>query len=265
MTVSSAVHVSCTAGERGRMLAIETEDAAATSHDENETSVCLMNKVLAFDIETSGLKANQDFITVASTFDGLCAKSYLFVCLDSNTGKLQYRDDVQNIIDDFTSAMDAAPYLAAFNGCRFDLPFICEAFNLCHDRVARWVLKTYDPFEVCKSVQSRTFALNMLLKLNGIECKSGSGMHAVEQAHRGEFEDLANYCNDDARLTWNVCNMPQLLLPEGYAWRKMHAGLLCHKDNVVRLCAGRTSSGKFKQFAFYCAPAPSNVNVCSEM
>ena len=236
--------------------------AHMSSVDEPNTCAVgdVMQGVLAFDIETSGLKAQQDLITVASTFDGTTARSYLFVCLDERTKELRYRDDVNDVIADFTRAMDQARFLAAFNGVRFDLPFICQAFRLCPDRVALWVLKTYDPFEVCKSVQSRTFALNMLLMLNGIECKSGSGMHAVEQARRGEFADLAAYCNDDARLTWNVCNMPELLLPEGYMWRKNHPGHLCQDNTVARLQARRSADAGFEQFAFHSAPPPKGVS-----
>jgi hypothetical protein len=209
-----------------------------------------MTDVVAFDIETSGLSSENDLVTVASTYDGKSSQSFLFVCLDEITRELRYRDDVASVIEEFCTMLDNAKYLAAFNGVRFDIPFVTRSFNLQHSRAASWVLKTYDPFEICKSVHSRTFGLNMLLTLNGVESKSGSGMHAVEQAINGDFDSLADYCNDDARLTWNVCSMSQLRLPEGFMWRKHNAGLLCGDRAILHLRTVKHSDGGFDCFQF---------------
>jgi hypothetical protein len=204
--------------------------------------------LLAFDIETSGLDAEKDFVTVCSTYDGSEARSYLFVELDQN-GVLVYREDKEAVVGALCAALDAAPALAAFNGVRFDVPFIARAFRVEEARAAGWLLKCLDPFEVCKSVARRTFGLGMLLELNGMEGKSGSGLAAVEQARNGEFDALSRYCEDDARLTHEVCVRERLMLPEGFAWRRARPGQLHDAEHPTWLRIERDAAGRFLPFA----------------
>ena len=225
-----------------KMAPSQRNDSARANSDHN--------RVLAFDIETTGLNAGCDLITVAATYDGENATAYRFVELDQN-GVLQYKSDAHEKIRQFCTALDKAPYLAAFNGVRFDLPFIVRAFGLSHERGAQWVLKCLDVFEVCKAVRSRTFGLNMLLALNGFEAKTGSGANAVVQARSGLFEELEAYCIDDAKLTHVVSMLPAIALPEDFTWRRYHPNWLCDVEETLHLLVQRDpETGAFAPFSF---------------
>lgn len=221
---------------------------ATARHDARQDADC--NRILAFDIETTGLDAGRDLITVAATYDGVRATAYRFVELDEN-GLLRYAADANEKMQQFCTALDRAPYLAAFNGVRFDVPFIVRAFKLPDEQGAQWVLKCLDIFEVCKAVRSRTFGLNMLLALNGFDAKTGSGANAVVQAQSGQFDELEAYCVDDAKLTHKVSALPVIALPEEYTWRRYHPRWLCDVELALHLIIERDNdTGAFAPFRF---------------
>jgi len=182
--------------------------------------------MLAWDIETTGFSGERDFVTVAALYDGSTETVFRFVRL-INEGtvnqKLVYKEagEFAKVVEEFCSMLDAAPMLATFNGVRFDIRFVQSALKIPEERVMRWLLKTFDVFDIC-FVVGRTFALNLLLDINGFPSKTGSGDVAVKQAHNGQWADLESYCLDDAILTHKVSMMPRIALPEGYAWRKKH-------------------------------------------
>jgi hypothetical protein len=49
-----------------------------------------------------------------------------------------------------------------------------------------------------------------MLVSNGFEPKSGSGLQAIEQWKNRELDALKSYCMDDARLTYSLCEMPEI-------------------------------------------------------
>jgi hypothetical protein len=183
--------------------------------------------MLAWDIETTGFSGERDLVTVAALYDGSTEEIFRFVRL-INEGtvnqQLVYKEagEFATLVEEFCSMLDDAPMLATFNGVRFDIRFVQSAFKVPEERVMRWLLKTFDVFDICFCV-GRTFALNLLLDMNGFSSKTGSGDVAVKQAQAGQWEDLEKYCLDDAILTHKVSTMQRIALPEGYAWRKKHA------------------------------------------
>ena len=125
----------------------------------------------------------------------------------------------------FMGLLDAHDRLCAFNGARFDLPFIARRWAVPAERVAAWMCKLVDVFELCKLGLNKTFPLNRLLAANGMESKTGTGMHAVHMAARGEWAALAEYCMQDTVKTHAVTSLPLVLLPDlPFACRPMLQG-----------------------------------------
>ena len=95
--------------------------------------------MLAFDIETTGLNAFSDRITVASVFDpdrGI-RKSFNFCVGDVEAAKAE-----------FLRHLDEADVICAFHGARFDLPFVIQRFNVPPERWQPWYERLFDYFEV---------------------------------------------------------------------------------------------------------------------
>ena len=211
--------------------------------------------MLAWDIETTGFHGERDLVTVAALYDGTQETVFRFVRIvnkGTDNELLVYKetDELKNICEKFFSMLDAAPMLATFNGVRFDIRFVQSAFQVPELRIMGWLMKTFDVFDICATCASRTFALNVLLDLNGFESKSGSGDAAVKQAHAGEFEELEKYCLDDAMLTHHISTMKQIALPEGYAWRKKN-GVTHDKSNLLFLIPNYKEEDNSLMYEFF--------------
>ena len=163
--------------------------------------------VLAFDIETTGLDPEVCEVTCACAYDGRgVERGFVFP-----------RDDPEG----FLALLDEAPRLCAFNGVRFDLPFLAKRWGVPDERVGGWVRKLFDPFEACRLGLGRTFSLDRLLHANGLQGKTGSGLQAVEMARDGRWDELEMYCMHDTIMTHSVASMPACALP-GQAPQKRH-------------------------------------------
>ncbi|MBE34513.1 MAG: hypothetical protein CMI16_02965 [Opitutaceae bacterium] len=184
--------------------------------------------MLAFDIETTGLDPRRCGVTVVCTEDFHTGeqRAYEFArvrwkraravelrdaCAIDSDEWLGHHCDVEGADDEHTAtldallaALDAAPSLCAFNGIRFDIPFLQTAFAICPLRVALWVLKTTDILEMSRLVHGSTFKLDLLCEYNGTPMKSGSGLAAIQMAADGRFDALREYCADDVRILNNL-------------------------------------------------------------
>ena len=165
-------------------------------------------RMLAFDIETTGLDAERDDVTCVCAYDGTNQFSFVFGQCKEDPG-------------DFMALLDEAPRLCAFNGVRFDLPFLAKRWGVPDERVGGWVRKLFDPFEACRLGLGRTFSLDRLLHANGLQGKTGSGLQAVEMARDGRWDELEMYCMHDTIMTHSVASMPACALP-GQAPQKRH-------------------------------------------
>lgn len=153
-------------------------------------------KFLCFDIETTGLDATRDEVTMICTQDLATSekKSYNFGIL--SVQELSASALVQQVIKDF----DEADCLCAFNGIRFDLPFMQQALDIHEDVITRWVLKTVDPLEYLRLSGHRTSSLDKICIHNNIASKSSTGLRAVEMARDGLWEELEQYCQQDVSI-----------------------------------------------------------------
>ena len=165
-----------------------------------------LRSMVAFDIETEGFDPKKDAITATAVYDGNgLSKVFLFKGEDSEA-------DAQ-LRDEFIGILDAAPRLCAFNGVRFDIPFIIRHWRLDAAKADRWVHKTVDIFEASKLGLQQTFKLSQLLSVNGLESKTGSGAEAVALARGKQWEKLADYCLQDTRLTYLATAQMNVVLP----------------------------------------------------
>ena len=156
--------------------------------------------VLAFDIETTGLR-EADAVT--------CVCAY-----DPDRG-VHYRESTPSGArsERFLALLDEAPLLCAFNGVRFDLPFLAKRWRIEPQRVGAWVEKLVDPYEACKLALQSTFSLDRLLHANGLESKTGNGAEAVCMARAGQWERLEDYCMKDTVLTHQIIKLKRVRLP----------------------------------------------------
>ena len=187
-----------------------------------------LRSMVAFDIETEGLNPLKQRITAAAVFDGngLCK---VFVFKDED------KEEDLSMREEFLSILDAAPRLCAFNGIRFDIPYIIKNWKLDPARAHGWVVKTVDVFEACKLGLQQTFKLSNLLAVNNMESKTGTGAEAVVLAREGQWEKLGDYCLQDTRLTYLVSAQMAVVLP-------------LHTPSGQRLVMDRAHSSVFRMW-----------------
>ena len=153
-------------------------------------------KFLCFDIETTGLDATRDEVTMICTEDLATGerKSY-------NFGVLSRQDmPADALVAQVVADFDEADALCAFNGIRFDLPFMQQALKIHEDAITRWVLKTVDPLEYLRLSGHRTSSLDKICTHNNITSKSSTGLRAIEMANAGEWDELEQYCQQDVSI-----------------------------------------------------------------
>ena len=165
-----------------------------------------LRSMVAFDIETLGFDPKTKRITAAAVYDGNgLSKIFVF--------KGEDKEEDAALRDEFLAILDSAPRLCAFNGVRFDIPYIIKHWGLDPARAHDWVRKTVDVFEASKLGPQQTFKLSQLLSVNDMESKSGSGAEAVLLAEEGRWEELGAYCMQDTRLTYLVTAQMAVILP----------------------------------------------------
>lgn len=155
-----------------------------------------LSMLLCFDIETTGLDASRDEVTMVCSQDLETGerKSYNFGLLSSED------QPAEELLEALITHFDGADYLCAFNGIRFDLPFLQQALNLSPDVITRWVLKTVDPLEFLRLSGHTTSSLDKICTHNNITSKSSTGVMAIEMARAGLWDKLEEYCQQDVSI-----------------------------------------------------------------
>jgi hypothetical protein len=189
--------------------------------------------MLAFDIETTGLDRDRCQVTVVCTEDFRTGEKRAY-----EFGRaLQGGEEAQlhALKEQLVEAFDAAESLCAFNGVRFDLPFLYKALRLPEATVAGWMVKTTDILEACRLQvfgPRHTFGLNLLCQHNGVPMKSSSGCEAVRMAAQGRWQELLDYCADDVRILCDLYRRKVLRNPRG--WQAIDLQRIAH-DNLYAL------------------------------
>jgi DNA polymerase III epsilon subunit-like protein len=153
-------------------------------------------KLLCFDIETTGLDAMRDEVTMICLQDLVTGERTSY-----NFGLLSLEDTPSAaLVEQVVQRFEEADYLCAFNGIRFDLPFMQQALEIHADVITRWVLKTVDPLEFLRLSGHRTSSLDKICTHNNIPSKSSTGQRAVEMAREGLWDELEEYCQQDVDI-----------------------------------------------------------------
>lgn len=163
------------------------------------------DSMLAFDLETTGLNPEKDFITCAAVYDPCSETKRVFFFTNRTT------DDKAEM---FMCLLDNADRLCSFNGAAFDIPFLARQFSLSMDRVASWRLKLNDVYVACRWGLGVTFSLQTLLECNGLQGKTGSGEDAVRFFTEERWEELGAYCLHDTCMTYDVSSCCAIVIPK---------------------------------------------------
>ena len=183
--------------------------------------------ILAFDIETTGLDPKYAKITVVRTEDIFTGEktAYEYARVEAEISDLQQQirekhacadledlrislevaqEELCKMTENLIKQFDSASSLCAFNGIRFDIPFMHTALDLPVEITTSWVLKTTDILECSRLLHGKTFKLDLLCEYNGLPMKSASGLAAIAMAKEGRFSELRDYCADDVSI---LCNL----------------------------------------------------------
>lgn len=170
--------------------------------------------MLAFDIETFGLNPLEHDITVVALYGTLSddgddsekkSVNSTTRVVDTVLNFQQYPERRNELCKTLVCYLNEAKTLFAFNGHRFDIPFIMHSLNVPTHICEKWLLKLYDPFEESKLMNDVGTKLSNVLKRLNLEDKTASGLEAVRMAKDKEWTTLEDYCKKDAQLTYEVC------------------------------------------------------------
>jgi hypothetical protein len=150
--------------------------------------------MLVFDIETTGLNKS-DRVTVICTEEFESGKTRVY-----NFGTAASDADRRALIAALESDFDAATSLCAYNGVRFDLPFMQNDLHIPAKRITEWVLKTSDILEQLRLSEGAVCKLDHLCAINDVATKSSDGCAAVRMAREGRWEQLEKYCANDVHI-----------------------------------------------------------------
>ena len=172
-----------------------------------------MPKRLAVDIETLGLLFQKPLpsITCVCLYDGAEEHALLFY----GVPKAVFEANKETLL----RLLDDAECIVGFNAILFDLEYIRRFFKLSKLHLAIWVQKTVDPFHFMKQELLMTCKLQGLLAMNGLPCKSGSGLQAIIWAKQGSTQELLEYCMLDAKLTYDLCALDPIRINDFWTAR----------------------------------------------
>lgn len=158
--------------------------------------------MLVFDIETTGLCPEKDYITVVFCVDTVSDVRHTFAFGEARATRDHAR--LYQLRASLVELFDCAPCLAAFNGVRFDIRFIAQSLSVDATRVTHWILKCVDVFECLHVCTSGYVSLNRLAQCNRVATKTSNGKQAIRMAERGEWRALEDYCAHDVFITRDI-------------------------------------------------------------
>ena len=164
------------------------------------------SKMLCFDIETTGLDANRCKVTVVCTEDFVSGvrTAYEFA---------RYPEKYDEIRMKLIQSFDESLSLCAFNGIRFDLPFLVKFLKIPEEKHLEWAVKTSDILEQSRLRFKKTFSLNLLCETNNIAIKISDGLAAIKMAEEQKWDELVEYCEQDVRILCDLYRKRHLIHP----------------------------------------------------
>lgn len=163
-----------------------------------------MYSVVYFDIETTGLSIEDDKITVACFIiqkrlsNGVNTQHITYnMCIDTNHATLE------TTCKDVVGLLDNCDVIVAYNGIRFDIPFIGKWVHATTgiDYTGAWLAKTLDYCDIMFRTTGAFQSMQDMCKKNNINVeKSASGKQAVLWAQAGNWRELEAYCMQDVNV-----------------------------------------------------------------
>ena len=165
---------------------------------------------IALNIETTGLGPTDTITCVA-----IAARDHAW------TWTFQSEQDKVNSADFIAEQLDNAALIFTYNGAAFDIPFMQREFQYSDQQVGAWMAKLVDPLYAARALLGYGACpkLSVVLELNGLPSKTGSGADAVALARNGQWDELVDYCINDTKLTLQLLELPQIKWVEGLVFR----------------------------------------------
>lgn len=162
--------------------------------------------MLCFDIETTGLDPDRCKVTVVCTEDFVSGvtRAYEFA---------QYPEKFDCLREDLIAALEESPSLCAFNGIRFDIPFLAKYLKISNYQQMKWMTKTSDILEQSRLRFKKTFSLNLLCETNNIPIKISDGKEAIKMAENKEWSKLRSYCAKDVSILCDIYRKQKITHP----------------------------------------------------
>ena len=207
--------------------------------------------MLAFDIETMGLDPRKAAVTCVCVEDFHSGRRYKF---EFARARHERPGDLPELQRQLVELLEAAPSLCAFNGIRFDTPFLQVVLGLDAATVRRWNTKTTDILERCREVHRHTFSLNKLCEANDIVVKSGDGLAAIQLAREHKWDELAEYCEHDVHILCELYRKRHLKNPRN----GVQMDLATWTQDYVYATQGAAAAPAAATPAAPAAPAPAD-------
>jgi len=114
----------------------------------------------------------------------------------------------ENQLDEFAQLCQSANLLIGFSINRFDLPVLKKylTFDLFN-------MANFDILDKIETITGQRVGLNALAKTNLGIGKTGHSLAAPHLYHKGQIEELKNYCLNDVKITKELY---ELALKQGY-------------------------------------------------
>lgn len=162
--------------------------------------------MLCFDIETTGLDPHKNKVTVICVEDFITGfrRSFEFA---------RYPDDSDKLTLEIVRLFEEAKSLCAFNGVRFDIPFMIKSLKIDEKYKCKWIAKTSDILEQSRLRFKTTFSLNLLCQTNDIPIKISDGREAIRMAQDQRWSQLNEYCAKDVSILCDIYRKQFIIHP----------------------------------------------------
>lgn len=156
--------------------------------------------MLCFDIETTGLDSKRCTVTVVCTEDFATGETRAMEFA-------RYPERREEMSEALVNLFDSSESLCAFNGVRFDIPFLATFLGVSEQKQMQWMAKTSDILEQSRLRYKKTFSLNLLCETNNIPIKISDGKEAIRMAEEKRWQELRTYCAKDVSILCDIYRM----------------------------------------------------------
>ena len=124
-----------------------------------------------------------------------------------------WRDRGLHPLEELLELFDKAEVIASYNGLGFDHPVLLKYYES-RTRYQSHVLKSHDAFQRLRDITTFWYKLDDLLKANGLETKTATGLQAITWWYEGKRDEIEEYCRGDVLSCARLLAMPQIHLPQ---------------------------------------------------